>query len=100
MTAQPHPVCQHLTEGEIAAMGVPAEDAATIIAEVASAARITVSQLLGHSHVPRFAWPRQAAYLALHRAGYSKSDISRIMKRDHGAVSYGIKRAQARAVRS
>lgn len=91
-----HPEYTHLTEADIAAMFVPKAKARAIILEVAKASGLKIKTLMGPSRARRATWPRQVAYEALNRAGYSTAEIGRMMGRDHTTVMHGIKAARAR----
>lgn len=87
---------KHITEAEVAAMFVPKAKAREVIMEVCEASGVKVAALMGRSQQRRHVWPRQVAYRALHRAGYSLSEIGRIMKRDHATIISGIRAADQR----
>lgn len=69
---------------------------AAIISGVAFKEGISVQQIKSRSRKRRFAWPRQDAMLACSRAGYSSTQIGRVLDRDHTTVLHGIQAAEAR----
>lgn len=87
---------QHLTEADIVAARATDRRARDVLREVSQATGIRITDLTGYSRRRSIVWPRQVAYLALHRAGYSLSDIGRIMHRDHTTVMHGIAVAKRR----
>jgi len=64
--------------------GIAREHGLTFEAIVAADRRAAVSAV------------RQAAMLALHRRGFRVTHIARVLRRDRGAVLFGIERAKAR----
>ena len=95
-----HSQFQHLSEADIAAMRTTDRRARDVLREVSRATGIKITDLTGYSRRRSIVWPRQVAYLALHRAGYSLSDIGRIMHRDHTTVMHGIAVAKQRGAQA
>lgn len=74
-------------------VNVPEREIDAIIRRVAEAHDISISDMMGLSHEPHFAWPRQQAmWEALQTGKYSTTQVGLRFKRHHTTIIHGARR--------